>query len=147
MKKCNAFVILMCLAGILLSSQETPSQALGTDSLIVFFRPKRFTGSGLTPSIYIDGAQVARLDNGRYFAIHVPAGKHKVESSMKHLPLEFTTGPNERVYLEMVVLAGNWRGGGRLVPDPAIEAKEVIAKLKPLDAKWIVDKRVVFETQ
>lgn len=114
-------------------------------SLLVFFRPKRFSGSGLTPSIYVDGKQVARLDNGRYFALRVSVGPHKIESSMKHPPLEITAS-SQPVCLEMVILMGTWRGGGRLIPDSCETARQAIARLKPLDAKWIVDSaNVTFE--
>ena len=108
------------------------------DSTIVFYRPKRFVGSGLTPSIYIDEVEIARLDNGRYFTVKLPAGKHKLQSSMKsHAHLEVETKSGETQYLEMAIQTGNWRGGGRLIPVPESEAKEAMHKMKPLDKRWI----------
>lgn len=118
-----------------------------TDSLVVFYRPKRFIGSGLTPSVYVDGQQVARLDNGRYFSLPLSPGKHEITSSMKHASLSIDVRNNETVYLEMVILAGNWRGGGRFIPAPSKDALGVIEKIKPLDRKWIFDKRVNFALQ
>jgi len=35
-------------------------------------------------------------------------------------------------YVQMVILTGNWRGGGRLLQVDAGDAQKVIAKLKPL---------------
>jgi hypothetical protein len=35
----------------------------------------------------------------------------------------------------MVILTGNWRGGGRLLAVDAKEAQPQVAKLKPLDEK------------
>ncbi|MFB3813768.1 MAG: DUF2846 domain-containing protein [Terriglobales bacterium] len=134
------------------ASQETEEVARANsqqtnDSLVVFFRPKRFTGGGLTPSVYVDGQQIARLDNGRYFSLHVTSGKHQISSSMKHSPLDLQLKPGETVYLEMVILAGNWRGGGRFIPASAEDALKGIKKLKPLDSKWIVDKHVGFDLE
>ena len=34
--------------------------------------------------------------------------------------------------MQMVVVTGNWRGGGRLLQVDAAEAQKVITKLKPL---------------
>jgi len=147
MKRLPIFLAILLLAASAIAATFQEPQQESKGGLIVFFRPKRFTGSGLTPSIYVDGSQIARLDNGRYFSLPVPAGKHTIESSMKHSPLELTVRPGEAVYLEMIILAGNWRGGGRLVPDPPEDAKRSMEKLKPLDAKWILDKRVGFQRE
>jgi hypothetical protein len=38
----------------------------------------------------------------------------------------------ETTYVQMVILTGNWRGGGRLLQVDAGAAQKVIAKLKPL---------------
>jgi hypothetical protein len=66
---------------------------------------------------------------------------------MKSSGLDLEVKPGEKVYLEMVILMGTWRGGGRLIPTPATDAVTNIQKLKPLDAKWVVDKSVVFDYQ
>ncbi len=117
-------------------------------TLLVFYRPKRFIGSGLTPSIYLNGEQLARLDNGRYFSIYVKPGKYKIESSMKkHAPVDLEVRSGEPIYLEMVLLAGNWRGGGRMIPAAAEEAQAEVRKLKPLDKQWIFNKNIVFDTK
>jgi len=132
----NRVILAFCLVAVL----SGPAYAQDSATL-VFYRPKRFMGSGLTPSIYVDGKQVARLDNGRFFSLKVVAGKHVVESSMKsHAGLEVDLRPGDVTYLEMVILAGNWRGGGRLIPAPADDAKVAMKKLKPLDDKWVIDK-------
>jgi hypothetical protein len=55
---------------------------------------------------------------------------------MKHEPdLEVEVKAGETLYLEMVLLPGNWRGGGRLVPVSADDAKTALLKLQPLDRK------------
>jgi len=125
-------ILLVCSIGTAALAQ-TEDKASAT-----FYRPKRFMWSGLTPSIYVDGKQVLRLDNGRYYTLRLPAGKHTLDSSMKkHAPLEVELKAGESAYFEMVLLGGMWRGGGRLIPTPESNAKEAIAKLKPLDAKWV----------
>ena len=46
---------------------------------LVIYRPKRFYGSGLTPSVFIDGEEVARMDNGRYVVVTAKPGTLKID--------------------------------------------------------------------
>src|SRR5260370_39665592 len=56
------------------------------ESTIVFFREGHFAGSALKPSIYLDGKELDRLANGRWFSVHAAAGKHELQSSAKNEP-------------------------------------------------------------
>ncbi len=110
-----------------------PDVDKGKDSTIVFFREHHFTGSALKPSIYLDGKEMDRLTNGRWFSVHAEPGKHQLQSSAKNEPatvIETVSGGT--TYVQMVILTGNWRGGGRLLQVDAGEAQKVVAKLKPL---------------
>jgi hypothetical protein len=103
------------------------------DSTIVFFREGHFTGSALKPSIYLDGKEMDRLANGRWFSVHAEPGKHQLQSSAKNEPATLIeTVPGGTTYVQMVILTGNWRGGGRLLQVDPGDAQKVIAKLKPL---------------
>jgi hypothetical protein len=105
----------------------------GKDSTIVFFREHHYTGSALKPSIYVDGKETDRLANGHWFSVHAEPGKHQLQSSAKNEPATvIETVAGETTYVQMVILMGNWRGGGRLLQVDAGEAQKVIAKLKPL---------------
>jgi hypothetical protein len=128
MKKILAVVFALAAGGL---------SALAQDGTVVVYRPGKFTGSALKPSVYVDGSQAARLGNGRYVSLQLSPGKHNLESSMKAAALEVEVKPNETVYLEMVILTGNWRGGGRLIPVAQDEAKIALAKLKPTDEKQL----------
>jgi len=60
------------------------------------------------------------------------SGKHKLESSAKHQPATLVeTTPGETIYVQMVTVAGVWRGGGRLLQVDGEDAQKIIAKLKP----------------
>lgn len=102
-------------------------------STIVFFREAHFAGSALKPSIYVDGKESDRLENGRWFSVPAEAGKHELQSSAKNQPATvIETKPGETTYVQMVIVTGNWRGGGRLMQVDSADAQKVIAKLKPL---------------
>lgn len=103
------------------------------DSTIIFFREAHLTGSGLKPSIYVDGKEADRLVNGRWFSVHAEPGKHQLQSSAKNEPATvIETKAGETAYVQMVVVTGNWRGGGRLMQVDSTDAQKVVAKLKPL---------------
>jgi hypothetical protein len=105
---------------------------------VTIYRVKKFFGSALKPSIYVDGRQVARIQNGRYFTLDLPPAHHHVFSSTaKGADLELDIKPGEKHYIEMVILPGTWRGGGRLVPVSESDGKAAIQKLKPLDHQFI----------
>lgn len=103
---------------------------------IVFFREHHMTGSGLKPSVYVDGKEVDRLSNGHWFSVEVEPGKHELGSSAKHEAhtlIEAAAG--ETTYVQMIITTGTWRGAGRLLQVDPQEAAEKIAKLKPLHGK------------
>ena len=141
-------LVAICQTDLVAASpaDEKPAVAAPKDATatLVIYRPKRFYGSGLTPSVYIDGEEVARMDNGRYFVVTAKPGTLKITSSMKHDPLPVEAKAGQIQYLEMAIMTGTWKGGGRLIPTPAAEAQEALKKLKPLDQKWAKSDKVSF---
>jgi hypothetical protein len=114
----------------------TPAQPEGDkakDSTIIFFRESHLNGSALKPSIYLDGKELERMANGRWFSVHVDPGKHQLQSSAKNEPATvIETAAGQTTYVQLVILQGTWRGGGRLLQVDAGDAQKVVAKLKPL---------------
>jgi hypothetical protein len=114
------------------------SLSVAQDSTVVVFRRSAFTGSALKPSVYVDGNQAARLENGHYFSLRVTAGKHTFGSTAKNdALLEVAVNPSQTVYLEMIIVTGGWHGGGRLIPVGQDEAMSALARLKTQDGKPI----------
>jgi hypothetical protein len=129
MKKVGMLVALVLLA----------AASFAQDGTVVVYRQSKYVGSALKPSVYIDGNQATRLGNGRYVSLQVAAGKHDFESSMKkEAPLEVEVKPNTTVYLEMIIMAGNWRGGGRLIPVGEEEGNAAVLRLKPADGQQAI---------
>jgi hypothetical protein len=103
------------------------------DSTIVFFREGHFAGSALKPSIFLDGKELDRLANGRWFSVQTVPGKHDLQSSAKNEPATaIETVPGQTTYVQMIVVVGTWRGAGRLLQVAPADAQKVVAKLKPL---------------
>jgi len=42
---------------------------------VYVYRYKQFVGSALSPSVWCDGTELARMENGRYFTGHPRSGK------------------------------------------------------------------------
>ena len=81
----------------------------------------------------MDGKEINRLANGRWFSVEVEPGKHNLDSSSKHEPATvIDLAPNETAYVELVITMGTWRGGGRLITVDPGEAEAKVRKLKPL---------------
>ena len=100
----SSMVGFLSLTGVFFN-QEKPAAAdesrkANPNSTIIFFRESHITGSGLRPSVYVDGRGVARLSNGRWFSCSVKPGKHKLESSAKHQPATVVEAPpGETIYV------------------------------------------------
>lgn len=115
-------------------SQDNPPAK--DKATIVFFREHHMTGGALKPSVYVDGKEVDRLSNGRWFSIEVEPGKHELGSSAKkeaHTLIQAAAG--EKTYVQMIITVGTWRGAGRLLQVDPKEAEEKMANLKPLHGK------------
>jgi hypothetical protein len=127
------FKILLAFTIALTLGWEVYAQTNNTGK-ITFFRPSKFVGSAKTPSLYIDGKQVLRMDNGRYYTIELAAGEHVLETATawnlkRQAPVTVKLSPGDHLYF--------WTSWG-LQPWPPNLAKEKIKKLKPLDAKWVI---------
>ena len=102
------------------------------DSTIIFFREGHFAGSALKPSIFLDGKELDRLANGRWFSVQAAPGKHDLQSSAKNEPATaIETVAGQTTYVQMIVVVGTWRGAGRLLQVAPADAQKVVAKLKP----------------
>lgn len=143
--KTIAVVVLSLLAFSSPLFAQEPSQPAKKSATITFFREGHYYGNALKPSVYVDGKQVARLENGRWFSMPIEPGKHEVSSSAKHeAATVIEVSPGETGYVQMVITAGNWRGSGRLMEVDPTEAQNKIAKLKPLDQKFLFPGREFF---
>ena len=109
---------------------------------VYFYRYKQYAGSVLKPSVYCDEVEVARMQNGHYFALTLDPGKHTFRSNDKQSGAEVDLKPGQEYFLRVEIVAGVMKGHGRLVAVVAEQAKyELRAKnLKPLDAENVTDK-------
>jgi hypothetical protein len=138
MKRATRLLITLLLPLVLFGKQNAPQASLDAKDkgIIVFFREEHFTGSALKPSIYVDGNEIVRMANGHWFSVSLEPGKHKLQSSAKNEPASVVdVSAGQTVYVQMVIVTGNWRGGGRLLTVDSTEAQGKVAKLKQMSEK------------
>src|SRR5258708_39573442 len=104
----------------------------GKDSTIVFFREGHFAGSALKPSIFLDGKELDRMSNGRWFSVHTAPGKHDLQPSAKNDPATvIETFAGQTTYVQMIVGTGTSRGPGRLLQVAPSASQTLVAKPTP----------------
>lgn len=113
---------------------------LGADSVrVYFYRYKQFVGSAISPSVYCDEIQFARMENGRYFMVSLPPGKHAFRSNDQQSGIELDAKEGQDYYIRVEIAPGFAKGHGRLVATPSEQGSYEIRKLKPLDPDKIKD--------
>jgi hypothetical protein len=139
------------LMSVLAVAQESTTTAPQTAEVnpakatVYVYRYKQFVGSALAPSVYCDESQLARMDNGRYFAAKIDPGKHTFRSNDPQSGLELDVKAGQEYFLRVEIAAGVMKGHGRLVlMSPEQGSYELKSKkLKPLDEGKVVDRSQV----
>ena len=120
----TAVFLLSCFAS--LSSQEQTGA-------IIFYREPHFAGSNAKPpSLFCDGMELARIQNGTYFQISVPAGLHNctVESLQRPI-IEVNVLAGQVAYLHVEIQPG-FKNHAVLANTTVSEYDKQQAKLKPI---------------
>jgi hypothetical protein len=110
--------------------------ASGLGQEVIVYRPKKLAHWALKPSVYVDGRQVARLQDGRYFTVKLRPGHYTFTSTAKAPSLEVDIKSGEHQYLEMIMVPG-WPWKGRLVPVSAGDGNVAIQTLRASDRKFV----------
>jgi len=138
--------LIFVTGGIALAQQpaSTPSTSDTKESkaTVHIYRYKQFVGGALEPSVYCDEVQLARMDNGRYFAAMVDPGKHTFRSNDTQSGIELDAKAGQEYFIRVEIATGFAKGHGRLIlKSPEQGSYELKSKkLKPLDASKVMDK-------
>ncbi len=94
--------------------QSAPSDTTPQFALLRVYRHRRYAGSGLAPSIYVDEKQVARLGNGRRFTARLSPGSHTIRSDDKSSSISLDVKPGQEYFIRVDEETGFWKGHGKL---------------------------------
>lgn len=124
------------------AASEAPATTK-TKGRIFFYRIKQFTGSALEPSVFCDEKELARMDNGRYFAIDLEPGEHTCNMGDKQTGFTVTIKEGEEHYAKVTIETGFWKGRGRLTLLQKEQGAFELKKVKPLDVAKVKDRSLV----
>jgi len=120
-------------------TDASASQTKDSQATVYVYRYKQFVGSALSPSVYCDETELARMDNGKFFAAKLAPGKHVFTSNDKQAGIEVDLKGGQDYYLRVELATGFMKGHGRLVSVTPEQGAYEIKNLKPLGADKVKD--------
>ena len=117
--------------GATLAPVVMETTAPSTEQATVFiYRPDKWAGYALEPSVFVDETELARMDNGRFFAIKLKPGKHIVRMTDEKKGYAVDMGPGQTYFFRIGMEMGMWKGHGKITLDDRERAVKEIKKLK-----------------
>ena len=120
-----------------------PAEGGGEPATIYIYRPKKMMGGALEPSVFADGTELARMDNGRYFVIKLSPGKHLIHLTSEKKGYELNIAAGQTYYFRIGIEAGMWKGAGKIILESGEKGAEEVKKIKYLGADKIKDAKAV----
>ena len=109
---------------------ETPAAVNTAEAIVYIYRPSKMMGKALEPSVFVDDTELARMDNGRYFAVKLKPGKHIIHMTDDKKGYAIDMGPGRTYYFRIGLEMGMWKGKGKITLDDADRAIKEIKKIK-----------------
>jgi len=120
--------------------------AASTEEVTVFiYRPNKWPGRALEPAVFVDETELARMNNGRYFAIKLKPGKHIIRLTDDKKGYAIDMGPGQTYFFRIGMEMGMWKGHGKITLDDRERAVDEIKKIKFLGQDKIKASALVVE--
>jgi hypothetical protein len=119
------------------------SQSKDSQATVYIYRYKQFVGSALSPSVFCDETELARMDNGKFFVAKLAPGTHVFRSNDKQAGINVDLKNGQDYYIRVELATGFMKGHGRLVSVAPEQGSYEIKNLKPLGADKIKDSQRV----
>jgi hypothetical protein len=110
---------------------------------VYIYRPSKWVGRALEPSVFCDGVELGRMDNGRYLMLKLKPGQHVIHMTDQSKGFQINMGGGDEYYFRVGIEAGMWKGAGKITLDDNERGVKEVKKLKPLGAGKIKDKTMV----
>jgi hypothetical protein len=107
--------------------------AAGSVGWLHVYRQRRFVGSALAPSIFVDDQEVARVGNGRRFTARLTPGMHGIRSDDKSSSVALDVKSGQDYYIRIDEEPGAWKGHGKLTLLQSEQGKPEYALVKPVE--------------
>ncbi|MET0649695.1 MAG: DUF2846 domain-containing protein [Pyrinomonadaceae bacterium] len=110
-----------------------PARAEGK-AVVFVYRPGKLVGKALEPSVFCDGVEVGRMDNGRYIVLLLDPGEHRIHMTQDNKRVDFKLGAGEAAFVRIKIVMGMMKGRGEPVLADEKDAAENLKKSEPLGA-------------
>ncbi len=142
-----SLIVVILLTSFHPSAPDANAQGMDKKAAIVIYRIKGMTAKLLDPSVYCDAREVAYATNGRYFTLFVDAGKHAIESNDEKTVVTIDAKAGETYFVNVAMgkstARSRWGVWGAVSQVSKEVAMPLILKLKPLDAKRVLEKAAI----
>ncbi len=110
-----------------------PARAAGKAVLFIY-RPGKLVGKALEPSVFVDGVEIGRMDNGRYIVVLLDPGEHRVHMTQDNKRVDLKLGAGEAAFVRIKIVMGMMKGRGEPVLADEEDAAKHLKKMEPLGA-------------
>jgi Protein of unknown function (DUF2846) len=133
-------MLAMIQAGTPVITEDDTENTGEPTAALYFYRRKEFASRNLQPSVYIDGTEIARMDDGRFFIVKIEPGKHTitVDKGLSGAAIDAKAG--KRYFFKTSIVAGMWKAHGEITFIQKEQGLLEIGTVKPLEDKWIKEK-------
>ena len=94
-------------------------------------------GKALEPSVFLDDKKLLDMDNARYFALKLGAGRHILRSNEKDSDIDQIWEAGKTYYVKITIAAGMMKGRGQMGMVTDKLALTEMQKLRPLDSDQV----------
>jgi Protein of unknown function (DUF2846) len=119
----------------------------GSDALahLRVYRARRYMGSALAPSIYVDDKQIVRIGNGRRASIKLTPGTHTIRSDDKSSAVSVEAKAGQDYFVRVDEETGFWKGHGKLTMLLPEQGRAEFQLQKPVEDERKVVKDMIEE--
>jgi hypothetical protein len=104
---------------------------------VYIYRPGKFVGKALEPSVFLDEQKLLDMDNARYLALKLDPGRHILRSNEKDSDIDQTWDAGKTYYVKITIAAGMMKGRGQMGMVTEKLALKEMERLRPLDRDQI----------
>lgn len=114
------------------ASPSVAAEVPSDKALVTVYRKKRIVGTALHTSVYVDGVEVAELENGAYVRLGIAPGPHALYADEEKDTITVDLEPAREYFFRMELVPGLWKGNGVLKP---VDAKTGASEFREWDLK------------
>jgi hypothetical protein len=100
---------------------------------VYIYRPGKFFGKALEPSVFLDEQKLLDMDNARYLVLKLDPGRHILRSNEKNSEIDQLWDGGHAYYIKITIAAGMMKGHGQMGMVTEKLALKEMQGLRPLD--------------